>query len=266
MESHAAIVSLATADPDRWIAVAIHDLVTGRELLVNPDRTFHPASTVKVAVMMAALRQFRLEEHLSVTNEFLSIADGSSFSTTAADDSDQTLYEKIGQTVAVRELVRLMIVRSSNLATNVLLNHVAPSVVTGLCAELGAAGMQVRRGMDDTAAYDKSLNNQATARSLMVLLARLARRTVITEELDDVMIEILLAQEFSEGIPAGLPPGTPVAHKTGWIDGIYHDAGIVYPPEKHPYVVVVMTEGFSKLTDAQARVAEISALAFRWAV
>ena len=56
------------------------------------------------------------------------------------------------------------------------------------------------------------------------------------------MLEILHAQEFKRGIPAGLPEDARVAHKTGEISTVAHDAGIVYLPSREPYALVVLTE------------------------
>ena len=74
------------------------------------------------------------------------------------------------------------------------------------------------------------------------------------------MLDILAAQELNNGIPAGLPKGTPVAHKTGSITAIAHDAGIVTLPDGSSYVLVVLTRGFAKTADAEKVIAEISRL------
>lgn len=74
------------------------------------------------------------------------------------------------------------------------------------------------------------------------------------------MIDILAAQEFNDEIPAGLPKGTRVAHKTGWITGVTHDAAIVYPPDRKPYVLVVLTKGIPDRPVAQRLIADISRL------
>ncbi len=76
------------------------------------------------------------------------------------------------------------------------------------------------------------------------------------------MLRILEGQEFQEMIPAGLPPGTRVGNKTGWITRIQHDGAIVYPQERPPYVLVVLTRGFQDRDAAAELVREISRRAY----
>jgi beta-lactamase class A len=80
------------------------------------------------------------------------------------------------------------------------------------------------------------------------------------------MRAILLRQEFNEGIPAGLPPGTPVAHKTGWIRGVLHDAAIVYPADRKPYVLVILTRGIPDESVARSLIVDVSRLVYGEAV
>ena len=98
---------------------------------------------------------------------------------------------------------------------------------------------------DDGKAYQKGLNNTATARDLATLMTAIEQGKAASPASTQAMRSILLAQELNLEIPAGLPPGTPVAHKTGQISGVLHDAAIVYPPGRAPYVLVVLTRGFA---------------------
>ena len=246
------------------ISLAICDLASCYQLLASPDVPFHPASTFKVGVMMEVFHQvtqgeFSLDDLLPVKNSFVSIADQSEFRVSAQDDSETDLYEHIGEQLPVRELTRRMIVYSSNLATNLLIQKVEARRVTQFMQELGAKDLLIRRGPEDNKAFALGMNNSATARSLMQVLVRLAKRSVVSPEASDEMIAILLQQHFNEGIPAQLPAGVKVAHKTGWNDKLYHDAAIVYPPQHTPYVVVIMTSGLPEMTEAPTLVAALSA-------
>jgi beta-lactamase class A len=245
------------------VAVSFRDLATAEEIHVRPDETFHAASTLKLAVMAEVYRQaeagtLALDDRIAIKTEFTSIADGSKFTLDPEDDSELTLYKRKGERESIRELTRLMITESSNVATNLLIERIKAESASGLMAALGAPGVKVLRGVEDTPAYRKGMNNTVTARGLMRFLSVLGDRAVISPSASDAMIEILLAQKFAEGIPAGLPKGTPVAHKTGWFKGVYHDAAIVLPAGRRPYVLVVLTRGIADEKRAHRLVVDIT--------
>jgi len=245
------------------VGIAFADLATGSQLLINPDEEFHAASTMKVPVMMEVFRlekegKLALDDYVVVKNDFISIADGSRYSIAPEDDSEQMLYQKIGQTESISELVRLMIVVSSNLATNLLMERVTAARVMSQMRALGATRMKVLRGVEDSRAFQRGLNNTATARDLMLLMRAIGERRAVSGKASDKMVQILADQQFNEGIPAGLPGTFRVAHKTGAITRINHDAAIVYPPGRKPYVLIVLTRGFADEKGAHAFIAEVS--------
>ncbi len=249
------------------VAVAYYDLATGKELLINPDASFHAASTMKVPVMMEIFRQaaggkLSLDQRIPIKNDFASIVDGSHYSLTADSDSDQSLYTRAGQTETTRELMRLMITVSSNLATNLLIERVTPERVMDLMRTIGAINIRVLRGVEDGKAFQQGLNNTTTARDLMIILRRIAERRAVSGKASDEMIKIMLDQKFNEGIPAGLPPGVRVSHKTGSITRINHDAAIVYPRGRKPYVLVVLTRGIEDEKLAHKLIADISLVVY----
>jgi beta-lactamase class A len=245
------------------ISLALYDLASGYQLLVHPDDPFHPASTFKLGLMMevfhqAAQAELSLDEMLLVKNIFPSIADQSEFSCSQEDDSETELYRHIGKRMPIRELNWRMIVYSSNLAANLLIEKVEAARVTRFMQELGTNDLVIRRGTEDDKAYALGMNNSASARSLMQVLVRLAKRSVVSPAASDEMIAILRQQHFNEGIPALLPEGVSVAHKTGWNERLYHDAAIVYPLQHTPYVLVIMTSGLPETKEAPALVAALS--------
>jgi len=245
------------------IAVAYRNLGTGATYFHSEDETFHAASTMKVPVMMALFQavdagDLRLTQPIAVRNQFQSIVDGSPFALDPKEDGDPDLYQAIGGSRPLEELIRRMIVRSSNLATNLLIEKIGASRATDLMRGLGAYRIQVLRGVEDQKAFDAGLNNKVTARDLEIALTALAKGSTFSPASNAKMIEILKAQEFNEKIPAYLPKGMPIAHKTGDITGIHHDAAIVYPPGKAPYVLVVLTSGYEDEKEANQVIAEIS--------
>jgi beta-lactamase class A len=251
------------------VAVAYHHLGTGATLFLREDERMHPASTMKVPVMMALFEavdrgEMRLSQPVPVRNQFASLMDGSPYQLDPKEDSDPDLYAAEGQTRTLDELIRRMITRSSNLATNLLIERIGATRVTDLARELGANGVFVLRGVEDDKAYQAGMNNVITARDLMILLEALlpnpenADNSPFTAASRQRMLDILKAQELNEKIPAGLPAGVPVAHKTGDITGFHHDAAIVFPPGEKPYVLVVLTRGIEPQADADRRIADIS--------
>jgi beta-lactamase class A len=261
------IVQKIAAVPGATVGVAYVDLASDDRLVLNADTSMHAASTMKIPVMIEVLRRaqqgsFGLDQAILLVNQFKSLADGSPFSLIAKDDGDTSLYARIGERVPVRELLRLMIVRSSNLATNQLIELVGAAHVTQGAHELGATRTQVLRGVEDQKAFDAGLINTITAGDLATLLVLIENGKVLSPESSALMRDILLAQEFNDKIPAGLPPGTRVAHKTGEITAVSHDAAIVYPPGRKPYVLVVLTRGIRDGKQSAALIADISRLVY----
>jgi beta-lactamase class A len=247
----------------RLIAVAYRHLGTGAAFSLHDRERFHAASTMKVPVMMAFFDAvdrgaLRLDEPIQVRNEFHSIMDGSTFVLDPGEDGDPDFYQAAGQTRPLEELIRRMIVRSSNLATNLLIEKIGASTVMDLMRRVEAYDIRVLRGVEDEKAFAAGMNNAVTAHDLLLVLETVAGGTTFSKASSERMIDILKAQEFNEKIPAGLPPGTPVAHKTGDITGVHHDAAVVFPPGEQPYVLVVLTAGFQEEKTADQVIAEIS--------
>ena len=223
--------------------------------------SFHAASTMKVPIMIELYRQadaglVKLDEQLSVRNEFHSIVDGSVYTMDVSADSDAEVYKATGKTMTLRDLCEVMITVSSNFAANLLIERLGAKNVQTTVDRLGGQGVVVRRGVEDQKAFDKGLNNTTTVRGLSVLMQKLASGTAVSAKADAEMIEILKRQKFKDAIPAGLPPGTPVAHKTGTITRIHHDAGIVFGPR--PYVLVILVRGIQNQKESAALMSSIS--------
>ena len=216
---------------------------------------------MKVPVLIEVYRQaaagrFSLDDSLRVENDFTSIVDGSPFR--IGDDSDDALYEHTGHALPIRDLAERMITVSSNLATNLIIELVQADSVQRTMEHMGTRTMRVLRGVEDIKAFERGLNNTATASDLAVLLDAIRSNEAVSRAASEAMRDILLEQEFNKMIPAGLPGTARVAHKTGWITGIVHDAAIVYPENAPPYVLVILTEGFDDHATASQVGAEIA--------
>ena len=263
----AAIDRRVAATDSAQVAVAFLDLGSGNSFFRDADTVFHAASTMKVPVLVEAFYAARegrisLEQELLLVNQFASIVDGSPYGLDPAEDSDTALFSLVGRRVPIRELARRMITRSSNLATNSMVAVLGAGQINATAHKLGVTRSRVLRGVEDQKAFDRGMNNTMTARDLATLFAALERRQVAGEADTRDMLDILLGQEFNEKIPAGLPPGTRVAHKTGEITAVSHDGGIVYPPGRAPYVIVVLTRGVRNGRESAALIADISRIVY----
>lgn len=249
-------------------AVAFRDLSgKKKDVLLNEKEMFHAASTMKTPVLVevykqAAAGKFKLTDSLMVKNEFKSIVDGSPFTLNAADDSEPELYKKIGQQVSIYDLCYDMIIYSSNLATNIVIELVDAKNVTQTMRNLGAMDIQVRRGVEDTKAYEKGLNNSTTAYDLMVLFEKIGNQEVVSSEACAAMIQILLDQKFNAVIPAQLPKNVKVAHKTGSITRVQHDSGLVILPNGKKYVLVLLSKNWESEEVAIGAMARVSRLIY----
>jgi beta-lactamase class A len=234
------------AESHAEVGLAFHTLDGKSEYFLHADDSFHAASTMKIPVMIELFHQVKegklhFDDPLVIHNEFHSIVDGSAFKLDPAVDSETDLYKAEGQTRTLRQLCDLMITVSSNLATNLMIEKLAVKNIRATVHSLDADGMHVLRGVEDNKAFDKGLNNTTTARALLQLLTAIAQGKAVDEDSSRQMVEILQQQKFNEGIPSGLPAGTRVAHKTGDISKIHHDAAIVYAAK--PFVLVILVRG-----------------------
>ena len=249
------------------ISVAFQDLNTGDTIFINEKIQMHAASTMKTPVMMEVFKQasegkFKMSDSLVIKNEFCSIVDSSKFSMDISEDSDDVVYKNMGRKMCIYDLVYQMITVSSNFATNILVDFVEANNVMGLMKSIGANNIQVLRGVEDIKAYDQGLNNTTDAFDMLIVMKAIANKQIISEEACEEMTEILLDQKFNNKIPLLLPSTIKVAHKTGSITNISHDAAIVYLNEGHCYVLVILTKNLGPNKQAEETIAEISKMIF----
>jgi beta-lactamase class A len=262
-----ALEKLARESKARAVAVALLDLESGFRFSLAGDRWFHAASTIKLAVLLAVFRaadegRLRLDDSLHVRNRFVSAADGSPFRVDPSSDAMPELYQAIGRTAKISALTEGMIVASSNLATNLLLDCLGVEYARNVLRDAQVSGVELRRGVEDQAAHEKGIDNEATADGLLTLLSAL-RGDFLKKESKEQAIHVLLAQRFNSMIPAGLPAHATVAHKTGEISTACHDVGIVYLPEREPYIAVILTEFDGEQNGRRETVAAISEMIYR---
>lgn len=262
----AQIIKEFKAEPGTF-ALAFKDLATAESILINERDSFHAASTMKTPVLIELYKQaregkFMLSDSMLVKNEFTSIVDSSKFSLSVDDDSESELYNIIGTQQTIAQLAYDMIIASSNLATNVLIELVDARKVTQTMRDLGAPEIMVLRGVEDIKAYEMGLSNSTTAYDLFVIFEKLAKGEVVSPEASQEMIDILMDQKFNDIIPALLPKAVKVAHKTGNITGVHHDSGIVYLPDGRKYVLIILSKELGDFDSGTQRMAKVSKLIY----
>jgi beta-lactamase class A len=252
-------------------ALAYKNLLSGEEILINEKINFHAASTMKTPVLIEAYKQakagkYSIHDSLEIKNEFKSIVDGSTYSLNPKDDSEFDLYEKAGKKVKIYDLLYLMIIQSSNLATNSIIDLVGAENVNKTMKEMGAVDIQVLRGVEDTKAFRAGLNNTTTAYDQMLIFTQMAQGDAVDKQSSDAMIDILLDQKFNDKIPAKLPKNVKVAHKTGWITGVNHDAGMVILPDGRRYILVLLSKELENDKAAVKSMAKVSRMIYDYFV
>ena len=244
------------------LGIAFYDAETSLQWSYNADTWFHAASTMKLAVLLGVYSQVEhgdltLDAPVHVRNKFLSIVNDRLFMLELDREGDPEIHRHLGRTMSVKQLAYEMITRSSNFATNLLVDVVGVPVIQQALAHLGIEGITVRRGVEDQAAFDAGINNEVTAHGLLRILRLIAEEKAYSPESSREMMAILLDQRFKSGIPAGLPQAARVAHKTGNILTVHHDAGIVFLEGRRPYVLVVLTR-FAREKGGSPAVSEVS--------
>ena len=265
LESLKASIENQISEIDGDVAIAFLDLSdSSNQVFINVDEKFHAASTMKVPVMIELYKQqsegnINLNDSILLKNEFKSIVDGSIYKMDIGEDSDDVIYSKIGSMQKMYDLMYSMIILSSNLATNILIEVVDAKKTTATMRDLGADKIEVLRGVEDIKAYRKGLSNSTTANDLLVIMKAIANGNAGTKEDCEAMLTILKDQKWNDMIPKYFPKGVEVAHKTGSITGVHHDAAIVYHPNGKKYVLVLLSKNlkdFDKGTDQLAKISK----------
>lgn len=250
-------------------ALNFYNVATGQNFSINGKEIFHAASTMKTPVMVEVYRQahagkFSLRDSLEVKNEFKSIVDGSSYHLNQGDDSDTSLYNHLGEKRTIYDLMYRMIIKSSNLATNIIIELVGAKNVMNTLHHLDIQSVHVLRGVEDIKAYELGKNNTTSANGLGKLFFKIARGEAVSSALDSAMIHILADQQHNSIIPANLPTSVIVAHKTGSITGVHHDSGIIILPDGRKYVLVLLSKDLEDGDAAIAAMARVSRIVYNW--
>ncbi|MCL6521617.1 MAG: class A beta-lactamase-related serine hydrolase [Firmicutes bacterium] len=254
---------LLEAAPGR-VALVVEGLHRGRLYAREAERPFYPASVIKLAVMVEAFAQAAegrvdLEEELPVR---------------AADmvtGSGVLQYLLPGRRYPLVDLVTLMMIVSDNTATNVLIDRLGAEAISARMRALGLPGIAVRQKLQ-VVPVPPGPRNEMTAGETARLLRLIGLGRVVSYDACRRMVAILEAQQLDLDLAARLPDPDPEevgqaprwrwAHKTGWVRGRLHDAGLLYLPNG-VWAVAAFTEGFAHPEEARAVLAAAGELLYR---
>ena len=240
--------------------------IDGRPWLSRDAERIHPAaSTMKLPMVIALYRAadagvLALDDAIPVRAVLPSQAAGQTYETTQSYDNDDQPWERLGGKAPLGWLAERAIVRSSNLATNLLLDRIGVAPVNAVYADVGATASRVDRGIQDEPAMAAGRTNVVTAADLARVLGALARREAASTASCERIEAILARCEHGDAAAAGLPAGTYFAHKTGWFDGVSHDVGLVRPTGEPPFVLAILTAADLDEPGANRLVADAAAI------
>ena len=200
------------------VSVVVADR-TGVLVDVGGSRVVPAASTVKVPVLVAVLRQVARGE--------VGLGDCLQLEERRVGGSGPLAALASVTRLPVGELLDLMITLSDNDATNALLDLVGLCVVDRLCPELGMVRTSVRRRLMDLEAVREGRDNTTCAADLARVLVLLREGQLLPPAETTLALDVLAAQQFVDGLPALLPEGVWHANKTGELHGVRHDMMLV---------------------------------------
>ncbi|MBJ2119471.1 serine hydrolase [Arthrobacter sp. MSA 4-2] len=234
------------------------------------DTPVYAASTIKLAVLIAALRavdagKLRLSQQLSSRLTFRSSAPGGgTFSFEQDPDETDDGMPPAGRPVSLREVLRRMIVVSSNEATNMAVELVGLDAVRGALAVCGASSSKMERLFGDLEGLAAGLTQQTTARDLTAIMSAIVTGRAAGRSSTRFMVELLRAQEYSLIGPA-LPAEARWGSKSGWVTGIRHDVAFVQPyggtDPMGGFILAVCTRAYGE-AEATTAIGALSRLAW----
>ncbi len=234
-------IERAAAASSGTVGVYARKLDAPASLTYNADGIFPTASISKLLILLSLYQLAERDPGIFRHRITLKLSD-------FVGGSEVLDAYNPGQSLTVATLADAMIDQSDNTASNVLIDLLGFARIRATIAAAGLRHTQLKRHFMDVNAVVHHSENLTTARDMGTLLYQIERgahegvRTFVSAAACRKMIDILLHQEDRDKIARGLPPGMPLANKTGEIDGVRNDVGIVDPFGESPYVLAVLTK------------------------
>ncbi len=239
---------------DGVMGLAIRDLTTGEEILINQNLTFPTGSSIKIPVLIELHKQAAAGKYKLTDQRWLESTDKVGGSGVINNFGDHTSQ------LSLNDLAVLMVVLSDNTATNMLIDQTGMANVNATLDQLGLKAIRLQRKMIDTAASGRGDENIATPFAAMELMAKLYKGEVVNRQLSDDVLKFLKLRKGSP-IPKLIPASVAIANKPGGIEGVACDWAIVYVPNR-PFAITVMTNYNGESANADEAISQIAKLAY----
>ena len=237
------------------VVMRMDDAVPVKLVSINPDTVFPAASLAKVPILVEVARQVELGLLTWQTRYSVSDAARVASAGVIAD-----LSAELRPTL--RDLAHLMITISDNTASNMLLDIVGMDAVNATMRTLGLNSTRLERRFIDFGARRAGRDNWTLAGDMALLFSLFCTDLLPGKE---TMLQMLLRQNDYTLLPAYWSEDIPFAHKTGGLEGILHDAGILYPPaaSSGPLIIAAMTANQSDKPLARFTLARIGRIIYK---
>lgn len=241
---------------DGEAGIYIKDMKTGVSVGLNEDKYFPSASIVKIPIMVCVFQavedgNLKFDQQLILKRTY------------KAKGAGKLKYFHAGRKFSVSELVELMITESDNTATNMLADALGFNYINWLLEKKYKLDItRMHRNVMDLKLRRRGIENYTTAKEIGLILEKIYRGKIVSKDASKEMLNILLKQTVNDRIPRYLPQEFSVAHKTGLLRGICHDAGIVFA-DKTDFVVCVLTSDFKSTKLAKKFIAEVAYRTYR---
>ncbi|HYE81938.1 MAG TPA: serine hydrolase [Clostridia bacterium] len=236
------------------VAIAVKNLKTNEEIKINENLVFPSASTIKLAIMSELLNRvnegsIKLEDTIELTEGMKTGGDG--------------IFKELncGHRFTLEEIMTMMIIVSDNMATNILINLLGMDNINATIKKLGLKNTKLQRKMMDSQAAREGRENLITANDLAYILELIYHGRNINKKYSDMMLSILKRQQVRGRLDLYLPEEVLVAHKTGDLDRLEHDAGIVYLANCE-YIICVLTNETETNKDGREIIGKISKIVY----
>lgn len=235
------------------IKLIIKDAGASRFLLSkNPDDVFSSASLIKVPILLAVLDY--IENRKSTLHQIVKI--------TRENRVEYSVLTELGtEECSLHDLLVWMIITSDNTATNVLIDLIGFEKINGYFKKIGLTQTKIQRKMMDFDQLEKGFDNITTATDMATLYTAIYRKSLLSKEYSELVIDILSRQRVHESLRRYIVDDVKMAHKTGSLDTVEHDAGIVFSSKRH-YIIGVFVTDHTNGEEAKRFIGKVSKIAY----